>query len=159
MKKGALVRIINEKTQKALCIDKEERGIVLQTHSGIADVLFFNPKVMGEYTIKELSIHDLSVESEVLPKEIEQDLFSDIENVYQRAKGDFTSLSFKNGDRVQLVVEEKRYAEFGIHKNAIGCVVDDTVVQGKIEVDFYEPEEAAAYDSAMAVKTEELKAL
>ena len=159
MKKGALVRIINEKKQKALCIDKEERGIVLQTHSGIADVLFFNPKVMGEYTIKELSIHDLSVESEVLPKEIEQELFSDIEKVYKKAKVGFTPVPFKIGDRVQLIVEDDRYSKHGIHKDAIGCVVDDTVIQGKIEVDFYEPEEAAAYDSAMAVKTEDLKAL
>ena len=116
MKKGAMVRIINEKKQKALCIDKEERGIVLQTHSGIADVLFFNPKVMGEYTIKELSIHDLSVESEVLPKEIEQELFSDIEKVYKKAKVGFTPVPFKIGDRVQLIVEDDRYSKHGIHR-------------------------------------------
>ena len=157
MKKGSLVIIANEKTRKTLGIDKEARGVVLKIRSGKADVLFFNPKNVGEYIIKEVVLCDLSLENEALPKEIEQDLFSDIESVYQKAKGGFTSLSFKNGDRVQLVVEEKRYAEFGIHKNAIGCVVDDTVVQGKIEVDFYEPEEAAAYDSAMAVKIEDLK--
>ena len=156
MKKGDLVKIANEKMQKALSIDKEARGIVLKISSEIADILFFNPKIVGEYIIKEVALRDLSLENEVLPKAIEQDLFADMESVYKKAKGTFTPSSVKVGDKVRLVVEEDRYAAFGIHKNAIGCVVDDAVVQGKIEVDFYEPEEAAAYDSVMAVKIEDL---
>ena len=69
----------------------------------------------------------------------------------------FSVTPYKVGDEVQLTVEEDRYARYGIHKGAIGCVVEDSVVAGKVEVDFFEPEEAAAYDSTLAVKTSDLK--
>ena len=63
MKKGDLVKIANEKMQKALSIDKEARGIVLKISSEIADILFFNPKIVGEYIIKEVVLCDLSLEN------------------------------------------------------------------------------------------------
>ena len=86
-------------------------------------------------------------------------LFSDFDKVYAKAKPDFTVIPYKVGDKVQLLVEEERYSRFGIHKGSIGCVVDDAVVAGKVEVDFYEPKEAAAYDSTLAVKITDLKVL
>lgn len=39
-------------------------------------------------------------------------------------------------DMVELTVEKERYSECGIHKGAIGCVMDDKAVRGDIEVDF-----------------------
>ena len=159
MKKGDLVKVVNEKTREALSLGEDSHGIVLKVFARTADVLFFHPKVLGEFIIRSLSLQDLLVESETLPQEIEKDLFSDLDKVYAKAKTDFTVIPYKVGDEVRLTVEEERYARYGIHKGAIGCVVDDAVVAGKVEVDFFEPEEAAAYDSTIAVKTSDLKKL
>ena len=157
MKKGDLVKVVNEKTREALSPGEDSRGIVLKVFAHTADVLFFHPKITGEYIIRELEQSDLIVESEKLPEEIEKEIFSDLEKVYANAKTILDTLPFSIGDRVQLIVERECYAKCGIHKDAVGCVVDDSVVSGKVEVDFYEPEEAAAYDSAVAVKTSDLR--
>ena len=159
MNKGDLVKVVNEKTRDRLSIGPENRGIVLKVFARTVDVLFFHPKILGEYIIRSLSLQDLLPESESLPQEIEKDLFSDLDKVYAKAKPDFTVIPYKVGDKVQLLVEEERYSRFGIHKGSIGCVVDDAVVAGKVEVDFYEPKEAAAYDSTLAVKITDLKVL
>lgn len=156
MKKGDLVKVLNEKTRERLSLGVDSHGIVLKVFSRSADVLFFHPKVLGEYIIKELSLQDLLVESDTLPKEIENELFSDLDKVYAKAKPDFAVIPYKVGDKVQLLVEEARYSRFGIHKGSNGCVVDDAVVAGKVEVDFYESEEA---DSTLAVKITDLKVL
>ncbi|MBP5404747.1 MAG: hypothetical protein J6Y74_02235 [Clostridia bacterium] len=157
MKKADLIRINNEKRKAEPGLQKDTHGIVLKVFAQTADVLFFHPKILGEYIIRELEQSDLIVESEKLPEEIEKEIFSDLEKVYANAKADFDPLPFSMGDRVQLIVERECYAKYGIHKDAIGCIVDDSVVSGKVEVDFYEPEEAAAYDSAVAVKTSDLR--
>ena len=156
MKKGDLVKVLNEKTRERLSLGVDSHGIVLKVFSRSADVLFFHPKVLGEYIIKELSLQDLLVESDTLPKEIEKKLFFDLDKVYAKAKNAFSVTPYKVGDKVQLLVEEDRYAQYGIHREAIGCVVDDSVIAGKVEVDFFEPKEAAAYDGTLAVKTSDL---
>ena len=156
MNKGDLVKVVNEKTRDRLSIGPDSRGIVLKVFARTADVLFFHPKLLGEYIIRSLSLQDVLIESETLPQEIEKDLFSDLDKVYAKAKPDFTVIPYKVGDKVQLTVEEDRYARYGIHKGAIGCVVEDFVVAGKVEVDFYESEEA---NSTLAVKITDLKVL
>ena len=157
MKKGDLVKVVNEKMREALSLGEDGRGIVLNGFARTADVLFFHPKVLGEFIIRSLSLQDVLIESETLPQEIEKDLFSDLDKVYAKAKPDFTVIPYKVGDKVQLLVEEDRYSRFGVHKGSIGCVVDDAVVAGKVEVDFFEPKETADYDSTLAVKTSDLK--
>ena len=156
MKKGDLVNVVNEKTRESLSLGANNHGIVLKVFARTADVLFFHPKFLGEYIIRSLSLQDLLPESEALPQEIEKDLFSDLDKVYAKAKPDFAVIPYRVGDKVQLLVEEDRYAQYGIHKGAIGCVVDDSVVAGKVEVDFFEQKEAAAYDGTLAVKTSDL---
>ncbi len=157
MKKADLIRINNEKLKAEPGLQKDTHGIVLKVFANTADVLFFHPKILGEYIIRELEQSDLIVESEKLPEEIEKEIFSDLKKVYANAKTILDTPPFSIGDRVQLIVERECYAKCGIHKDAVGCVVDDSVVSGKVEVDFYEPEEAAAYDSAVAVKTSDLR--
>ena len=157
MKNADLIRINNEKLKAELGLQKDTHGIVLKVFAHTADVLFFHPKILGEYIIRELDQSDLIIESEKLPGEIEKEIFSDLDKVYANAKDSFNPAPFAMGDRVQLIVERECYAKCGIHKDAIGCIVDDSVVSGKVEVDFYEPEEAAAYDSAVAVKTSDLR--
>ena len=159
MKKGDLVKVVNEKTREALSLGVDSHGIVVKVFTRTADVLFFHPKVLGEFIIRSLSLQDLLVESETLPQEIEKELFFDLDKVYAKAKPAFTTIPYKVGDKVRLLVEEEHYSRYGIHKGAIGCVVDDAVVAGKVEVDFFEPEEAAAYDSTIAVKITDLKIL
>ena len=157
MKKTDLIKINNEKLTAGLGLQRDTHGIVLKVFAHTADVLFFHPKVVGEYIIRELEQSDLILESERLPEAIENEIFSNLEMVYANAKAFWDPLPFSMGDRVQLIVERDCYAMCGIHKDAVGCVVDDSVVSGKVEVDFYEPQEAAAYDSAVAVKTSDLR--
>ena len=96
------------------------------------------------------------VEKEKLPSRVENELFSDLEKVYNEAKESFSGPLFKECDKVQLIVEKECYTKYGIHKGAIGCVVNDEVVRGKIKVDFILPEEAALYEDTVSVKISDI---
>ena len=98
MKKADLIRINNEKRKAEPGLQKDTHGIVLKVFAHTADVLFFHPKILGEYIIRELEQRDLIVESERFPKEIEKEIFSDLEKVYANAKDSFNPAAFAIGE-------------------------------------------------------------
>ena len=159
MKKADLVKLKNDSLKNELGLTADYHGIVLDANLDSADVLFFHPKIFGEYIIKKLDKSDLIIEKEKLPSDVENELFSDLDKVYKEAKDSFSEPLFKEFDKVQLTVEKECYSKYGIHKGAIGCVVNDEVVCGKVEVDFIFPEEAALYDDTVSVKISDIKSV
>lgn len=91
---------------------------------------------MGEYIITEIYQKDLIVQKEEISKEIKQDINSKLDQIFKKAKKAFDIPKLKIYDKVKLLVEDEKYAKFGIHKGEIGVVVDDNAVQDFIEVDF-----------------------
>ena len=63
-------------------------------------------------------------------------------------------------DYVELLVEDKKYSQYGIHKGDRGYVMDDNAVDNFIEVDFSElDEQGNFYGDCISVKIEDLKKL
>jgi len=91
---------------------------------------------LGEYIITEIYQKDLIVQKEEISKEIKQDINSKLDQIFKKAKKAFDIPKLKIYDKVKLLVEDEKYAKFGIHKGEIGVVVDDNAVQDFIEVDF-----------------------
>lgn len=61
---------------------------------------------------------------------------------------------------VELIVEDNKYAKYGIHKGDIGCVMDNKAVQNYIEVDFSGVDENGKYyGECISVKLDDLKLL
>ncbi len=136
MKKFDLVVLNNEKPYIKLNIKEKTLGIVLDSNQNTAQVLFFNPKNLGEYLIAEIYQKDLNIQQEEISKEIKQDIEKKLDELIKKAKPFFDVPKFKLYDKVKLIVEDEKYTKFGIHKGEIGVVVDDNAVQNYVEVDF-----------------------
>ena len=133
MKKFDLVRLNNIETYYT-DINNDMRGIVLEIISDYANVMFFNPKKIGDYKILKIKQKDLVVENEKLPDSLKQELASKLPNL--EPKTEFDINSFKVYDMVELIVEKDEYMQFGIHKGDKGCIMEDKIVGNSIEVDF-----------------------
>ncbi len=160
MKKFDLVRLVNDKDYKNLNLEKDIRGVVLGRQEKLISVLFFNPHNTSDYAIIDIKKEDLTLEKAKLPLEVIEELSKHIENIKNKANSQFTPIKIKLYDNVELLVEENRYAKFGIHKGDIGCVMDNNAIQNYIEVDFSGiNEKGEYYGECISVKISDLKVL
>ena len=110
-----------------------------------------------EPTIK---VKDIVVEKETLPTNIKKELLSKLDNILTKAKDYLEPVVINEYDMVELLVEEERYAKFGIHKGDTGCVMDNKAVQNYIEVDFSGIDENGNfYGDCISVKIDDLKVI
>lgn len=160
MKKLDLVKLKNDKPYKNFGLVKDMRGIVSGTNFDDVDVLFFNPQNIGDFAIVNVKFVDLELEKEKLPAELEKELLSKLDDIIAKAKNEIQPIKIKEYDMVELIVEEDRYAQFGIHKGDRGCVMDNNAVQNYIEVDFSGIDENGKfYGDCISVKLDDLKVI
>lgn len=61
---------------------------------------------------------------------------------------------------VELLVENAKYAKYGIHKGDKGCVMDDNAVQNYVEVDFSGIDKNGNfYGDCISVNVDDLKVI
>lgn len=160
MKKFDLVKLINEKPYIKNNLQKNMHGIVVNVDTSIIAVLFFNPQNEDQYAIFNVNISDLIIDKEKIPKEIQQELSVKLDKLLDKAKNILEPVTIKEYDMVELMVEEDRYAKYGIHKGDRGCVMDNKVVQNCIEVDFSGIDENGEYyGDCISVKIDDLKVI
>lgn len=160
MKKLDLVKLKNDKPYKTYNLVKDMHGIVVELNFDNADVLFFNPQNVGDYAIVNVKNVDLELEKEKLPVKFEKELLSKLDDIIEKAKNEIQPIKIKEYDMVELLVEEDRYAKFGIHKGDRGCVMDNNAVQNYIEVDFSEIDKNGEfYGDCISVKIDDLKVI
>lgn len=158
MKKLDLVKLINETPYKKNKLESGLHGIVVDFSLDFARVLFFNPHNYGDYAIVSIKTEDLTVEQEKLPVDFQNELFSNLDNVVAKAKDTFEPIKIKAYETVELLVEDKKYAKFGIHKGAKGCVMEDYAVQNYVLVDFSGiDKQGEYYGDCISVKIDDLK--
>lgn len=158
MKKFDLIYLKNDKSYKEYNLEKNMHGIVIECNVDKLDVLFFNPKNQGDYIIAKINTFDVANEKEKLPDNVLKELTSKLEIIKSKAKAKFEPLKVKAYDMVELLVDDNKYAKYGIHKGDRGCVMDDYSVQGYVEVDFSGIDENGNfYGDYISVKTEDLK--
>ncbi len=103
---------------------------------------------------------DLDLDKEKLPTEFEKELLSKLETLKSKAKNVIEPIALNEYDMVELLVEEERYAKFGIHKGDRGCVTDNNAVQNYIEVDFSGIDKNGNYyGDCISVKIDDLKVI
>ena len=133
-------------------------GVVVNVNFDNADVLFFNPYNVGDYAIVNVKTVDLDLDKEKLPPEFEKELFSKLETLKSKAKNVIEPIAINEYDMVELLVEEEKYAKFGVHKGHIGCVMDNSAIQDYIEVDFSGIDKNGNYyGDCIGVKISDLK--
>lgn len=159
MKKFDLVILKND-NYKSHNLTKDMHGIVIKTNCDNTDVLFFNPHNVGDYAIVNIRKEDLESEKEKLPAELEKELLSESDALKSRAKSVLVPVLINEYDMVELLVEEERYAKFGVHKGDVGCVMDNNAVQNYIEVDFSGiDKDGNYYGDCISVKINDLKVI
>lgn len=160
MKKLDLVKLKNSEPYKSHNVIDDMHGIVVGVIHENAEVLFFNPHNVGNYTIVNVKTTDLDLDKEKLSIEIEKELLSKLDTVKSKAKNILEPIAINEYDMVELLVEEERYAKFGIHKGDIGCVMDNNAVQNYIEVDFSGiDKDGNYYGDCISVRIDHLKVI
>ena len=158
MKKLDLVKLKDDRQYKKHNLIKNAHGIVIDINFDNADVIFFNSHNVGYYAIVNVKTIDLYLDKEKLPKEIEMELLSKLDNIKLKAKNILEPIAINEYDMVELLVEEEKYAKFGVHKGHIGCVMDNSAIQDYIEVDFSGIDKNGNYyGDCIGVKISDLK--
>lgn len=157
MKKSDLVKLKND-NYKSHNLTKDMHGIVIKTNYDNTDVLFFNPHNVGDYAVVNIKNEDLESDKEKLPAELEKELLSASDDIKSKAKDVLVPTAINEYDMVELLVEEERYAEFGVHKGDVGYAMDNNAVQNYIEVDFSGIDKNGNYyGDCISVKINDLK--
>lgn len=160
MKKLDLVKLINEKPYVENNLQKDMHGFVISENENTVAVLFFNPQNIGSYAIVNVSVRDLIIDNEKLPDNMQRELLLNLDNILENAKNYLEPITIKEYDMVELLVEEDRYAKFGVHKGDRGCVMNDKAVQNCIEVDFSGIDENGKfYGDCISVEIDDLKVI
>lgn len=160
MKKYDLVRLVNEKPYENYDLIKNMRGIVVDENE--FNVMFFNPKDVGDYAIVKLNEYDVEKEKETLPENLinELDLKIKINALKAKNKTFFKDIKVNAYDKVELIRDSARYADYGIYRGDTGCVMENYAVNGFILVDFSGVDKNGNYyGDCISVKIDDLKVL
>lgn len=158
MKRYDLVKLTNATAYKNFGLVDGMHGIVVDICDGYFNVLFFAPENVGKSVIVKIKSADLVKEKERLPAETEKELSDRIEEIIRKSGTKIEAVKIKNYSVVRLTAEKDRYAKYGIHKGAVGTVVDTDAVNDYIEVDFSSvDEDGNCFGECICVKTEDLE--
>lgn len=136
MKKFDLVKLINNKPYLLNNLKIGDHGLIIEIVLDKIKVLFFNQQNIGDYAVIDIKIEDLEREEQKLPNNILNEFINNIDNILANAKNFLSPVTIKNYDMVELVVENKKYTKFGIHKGDRGCIMDNNAIKNFVEVDF-----------------------
>ncbi len=136
MKKFDLACLNNDASYKKFGVVKNMHGIIIELGQNYAATVFFNPRNASEFTLLNVNKNDISLDKEILPENVKIELENNIEKIKSKENCIFSPPKFKVYDKVELLVEDEKYTKFGLHKGAIGFVIDDDIINNCVEVDF-----------------------
>ena len=160
MKRYDVVELVNGQDHLDKNLQKGMTGIIMNLDFEFADVMFFNPQNVGEFALIKVKLKDLKQEDYRLPNEIITEISQKNEMLMRKAKDKINPILIKEYDLVKLLVEDEKYAKFGIHKGDTGCVMKNNAVQDFIEVDFSGIDENGNFfGDCISVKIEDIKVI
>ncbi len=134
-------------------------GIVINTVDNFATVMFFNEHNQGDYACIKVDIKHLETSPEKPSSEIVDYFKNNILNFDLKEKG-FDKKIFNMFDNVELMVENDKYAKYGIHKGFKGVIMEDFAVKNYVLVDFGQLDENGHYfGDCISVNLKDLKIL
>lgn len=136
MNKFNFVELINVKdAYKTYNLFLNAKGFVIETYGRSSKVLFLNEFNEGDYAYLEIFNEDLKLTKEQPPNQLVDFVKSNLEKFTLKEKG-FKRREFKAYQKVELMVEDEKYAKLDIHKGDVGTIMDDVSVQDCLLVDF-----------------------
>ncbi len=128
-----LIEEIEELSKKE--IHKGCFGTIVNIDGDIYTICFFNPKNKGEYAFAKVNKKYISFvirPVEYIIRETEEF----VARVNPEEHTHFTKCDVKEYDIVELLVEKPRYAKEGVHKGAIGTVIQPYAIQNRWGIAF-----------------------
>ncbi len=116
-------------------LKNNESGIVISIEKGNVEVMLLNKKNYGDYafvTVKEKDLKYFGHLQENLISELEE--FLGTINIGEHSA--YKEIKVKEYDKVKLLVEDIKYSQYGVHKGAVGCVIQDYLIKNEVMVDF-----------------------
>ena len=120
MRKWDLVRFKREAECPAW-LGRDARGVVVEEGELSSKVLFFNPEIIGDYLIAQVSNVGLCRERVSIPPQYTRQFEPKLGEL-DWSKEKFNKLTFKEFDMVRLIRDREEYSECGVYKGDIGCV-------------------------------------
>ena len=160
MKKLDFVELINlNKTYEEYNLYLNSKGFVIKSDEKVSKILFFNEYNEGDYAFVEIFNEDIKLTKEQPPIQLKELIESNLQRFTLKEKG-FKPRTFKAYSQVELLVDNEKYAEFGVHKGDIGTIMEDVAVQDYILVDFGRLDENNNYHGdCISVKLKDVKIL
>lgn len=135
MKEFDFVELVSSVGYLEYNLSKGMYGIVMEIKGDEVDVLFFNPK-NTDYAVARVKEKDIKLQKEKIPNELKKEFMLKKQELLAKAKEKIELLEINEYDIVELLVEDEKYAKYGIHKGETGCVVEDYAVDDCVLVDF-----------------------
>lgn len=158
MKKLTIVQLINEKPYLSNNLEKNMRGIAIEETLREFSVMFFNPKNLGDFAIVNVSKEDLVIENETIPAKLQNELLANLDSITKKAKNKIHMPAFDDYDRVELLVKDAKYSQYGVRKGDKGVVVDNNVIENCVEVDFLTIDDNGTYlGDCISVNIDDIK--
>ena len=159
MKEFDFVELVSSVGYLEYNLSKGMYGIVMEIKGDEVDVLFFNPK-NTDYAVARVKEKDIKLQKEKIPNELKKEFMLKKQEVLAKAKGKIELLEINEYDIVELLVEDEKYAKYGIHKGETGCVVEDYAVDDCVLVDFSGIDNNGEYyGDCISVKIKDLKVI
>ena len=159
MKKYDVVKLTNLKDyskQNNLYLDVQ--GIVLEYGDETSKILFFNQYNQGDYAYLEVENKDIEIVYNGASLAFENYMKDNLHNFIPKEKG-FKKKEFEAYNQVELLVEDERYSQYGVHKGDIGTIMEDVAVKDHILVDFGRLENNNYYGDCLSVNLKDVKVL
>lgn len=164
MKENDIVTLINLKQEyKNKNLYLNANGIILKILPyGKLQILFFNDKILGDYAVINVDENDIKKQDFSLPLDFVNEMKNSNrlkeKNIYDKQK--FQTLNFKECDKVELIVEDKKYTKYGLHKGDVGYIAIDYAVSNEVLVDFPDLDENNKYyGETFSININDLKVL
>ena len=136
MKKFDFVELSNlNKTYEGYNLYLNSKGFVIKSDENVSKILFFNEYNEGDYAFVEILNKDLKLIKEEPPIQVKKLIEDNLQSFTLKEKG-FKPKTFKAFQRVELLIDNEKYAKFDVHKGNIGTIMEDVAVQDYILVDF-----------------------
>lgn len=136
MKKYYFVELKNVKPYIENGLEINMYGLIVKEYNNSCDILFYNPKNSGDYIVINIKNTDFILTKEKLSEVLQRETEEKLDSILSKAKDKFEPVLINDYDKVELLVEDKKYTQYDVHKGDTGCVMDSNAIDNYILVDF-----------------------
>ena len=161
MKNKLVELVVLKDVYKEKNLKIHNHGMVLDSKFNTLTIMFFNENNIGEYIIVDVDNKDVKFLDFNIPKEFEKQIENYLKSHTLKGEEKFTDIHFNDCDWVELIVEDKKYTKYNIHKGERGVITNNGIIlNSEVLVDFTGVDENGNfYGDVISVNIHDLKVL